>query len=130
MKSLILFVAALFMLLIFLSCKKDTDSVLPVEGNWVGLYGNDNEVPSIFYKLNIKHGGVIEELNASGDVKGSGNWTLKGNNFTAHYQWKAPHNTFFTITARIDPNSNKLVGTWGFDNSATDGGKWEAIKEN
>ena len=130
MKFLKLCAAALFMLLIFLSCKKDADSILPVEGSWVGFYGNDNEVPSTFYKLNINHGGVIEELSASGEVKGSGNWTMKGNSFTAHYQWKAPHNTFFTITGQLDPNSRKLVGTWGFDNSATDGGRWEATRAN
>jgi len=86
--------------------------VLPVEGNWIGLYGNDNEAPSIFYKLNIKHGGTIEELNASGQVKGEGTWELKANSFKAHYQWKAPHSTFFTLSARFDLNSNKLVGTW------------------
>lgn len=116
---------------IFFSCKKnDDDAVLPVEGKWSGSYGNDNDPPSISYMLTIKHGGVIEEVNATGQVKGSGSWNLDGNTFTAHYQWKAPLNTVFTITAIYNPVANKLTGEWGFDNSSADGGKWEANKTN
>jgi hypothetical protein len=124
-------IVALLMPVIFLSCSKDKDdAVLPVEGNWNGLYGNDNDPPSMSYKLNIKHGGVIEEVNGADQVKGSGNWSFNGNTLTAHYQWKAPLNTVFSIIATYDPATNKLTGTWGFDNSATDGGKWEANKTN
>jgi hypothetical protein len=90
----------------------------------------DNNPPSIYYRLNVKHGGAIEELNSGGLSKGSGTWNLNGNTFTAHYQWKAPLNTVFTIAATYDAASKKLVGTWGYDNSATDGGKWEATRTN
>jgi hypothetical protein len=125
-------ILALLLPVIFFSCSKDNnhDVALPVEGSWNGLYGYDNDPPFISYKLNVKHGGVIEELNVSGNVKGSGNWNLSGNTFTGHYQWKAPMNTVFSITATYDPATKKLTGTWGFDDSSTDGGKWEAIKSN
>lgn len=123
-------IVALLMPVIFFSCKKDNDTVKPVEGNWNGLYGFGIDPPSISYKLNIKHDGTIEELNASGNVKGSGTWNFNGNTLTGHYQWKAPLNTVFSIIATYDPATNKLTGTWGYDNSATDGGKWEAGKTN
>lgn len=124
-------IVALLTPLLFISCSKDTDDVvLPVEGSWNGSYGFGIDPPSISYKLNIKHGGVIEELNSSGQVKGSGSWNLNGNTLSGHYQWKAPMNTVFTITAVYDPATKKLTGTWGYDNSANDGGKWETTKTN
>lgn len=131
MKFARLALIALMMPVVFISCSKDNDEIAqPVEGKWNGLYGFDNDAPSISYKLNVKHGGVIEELNSSGQVKGSGSWNFNGNTLSAHYQWKSPLNTVYTITAVFDPATQKLTGTWGYDNSATDGGKWEATKTN
>lgn len=131
MKFAKLALITLFAPLLFASCSKDNDeTVKPVEGNWNGSYGFGIDPPAISYKLNIKHGGVIEELNISGQVKGSGSWSFNGNTLTAHYQWKAPLNTVYSITANYDPATKKLVGTWGYDNSSTDGGKWEATKAN
>ena len=123
-------VIALLMPVIFVSCKKDNDTVLPVEGTWNGLYGFGIDPPSISYKLNIKHDGTIEELSTSGNVKGSGTWSFSGNTLTGHYQWKAPMSTVFSIIATYDPATNKLTGTWGYDNDPTDGGKWESTKTN
>lgn len=124
-------IVALLMPVIFFSCEKDkNDTVLPVEGNWNGLYGFGIDAPTISYKLNIKHDGTIEELNVSGNSKGSGTWSFNGNTLTAHYQWKAPLNTVFSIIATYDPATNKLTGTWGYDNNAADGGKWQSNKTN
>ncbi len=123
-------IVALLMPVIFFSCKKDNDTVQPVEGTWNGLYGYGIDAPSISYRLNIKHDGTIEELNAAGNSKGSGSWNFNGNTLTGHYQWKAPMNTVFSIIATYDPATKKLIGTWGYDNSATDGGKWESTKTN
>ena len=131
MKFLKIAIVALLMPVIFFSCKKDkVDTVQPVEGNWVGLYGFGNDAPSISYKLNIKHDGIIEELNVSGQSKGDGPWSFNGNTLTAHYQWKPPMNTIFSISATYDPSTKKLTGTWGYDNSTTNGGKWESTKSN
>jgi len=131
MKFLKFSIVALLMPVILFSCKKDKDdTVLPVEGKWTGLYGFGIDAPSISYKLNIKHDGTIEELNVAGNSKGGGSWSFTGNTLTAHYQWKAPLNTVFSIIATYDPATQKLTGTWGYDNNATDGGKWESAKTN
>ena len=131
MKFLKFSIVALLMPVIFFSCNKDNDDIVyPVEGNWTGLYGFGIDAPSISYRLTIKHDGTIEELNASGNSKGSGTWNFSGNNLTAHYQWKSPMNTVFSIVATYDPATKKLTGTWGYDNSANDGGKFEVNKTN
>lgn len=129
------FIVALFLSTAIFSCKKDDNdnftspSNTAIEGKWVGKYGYQNEAPSIYYCLNVKPGGIIEELNSSGVSKCiSGTWSLNGNTFTAKYQWKAPLNTTFSVVATFDPSTGKLVGTWGYDNNATNGGKWENSK--
>ena len=123
-------IVVLMMPILLSSCSKEYDVVLPVEGNWSGFYGNDNNPPAINYNLIIKDGGVIGEANPSGQIKGTGTWNLSGNTFTAHYQWNSPLITVFSLTAIYDPATKRLSGTWGFDKSATDGGKWEVARSN
>jgi hypothetical protein len=125
-------IVALLMSVAIFSCKKDSDNVSSnpsIQGDWVGKYGFGNETPDIYYRLNIKAGGVIEELNQAGSSKGSGTWSLNGTTFTAHYQWKAPMNTVYSVAATYNEATGKLSGTWGYDNSATDGGLWEQSKQ-
>lgn len=134
MKFLKLSLLAFVLGTLLLSCSKDNDPVkVPpapgIEGKWIGAYGFDNETPHVFYSFNIKPGGVIEELNQNGNSKGSGNWTLTGTTFTAHYQWKAPLSTIFTVTATYDEATHKLTGTWGYGDSDDDGGLWELTKQ-
>lgn len=130
MKMLKRFIAVALLPLLLMACSKDKHTDTPVTGTWNGLWGNDNATPIYLYRLNIKPGGVIEELNAAGLVKGSGTWQLNGNSFTAHYQWKAPLSTVFTVAATYNPASHSLSGTWGFDNSPTGGGTWHAEKND
>lgn len=136
MKFLKIAAVVLFSTAIFASCKKDNDNVQSpgpssgIEGKWMGNYGHDGEMPSIVYRFNIKNGGIIEELNASDLVKGSGTWSLNGNTFYAHYQWKAPLLTIFTVTGTYNSSSKKLSGTWGYDDDATNGGMWEMTKQS
>ena len=125
----------LFLPAFFVGCKKETTQSVPtptdtIEGVWTGKYGFDNETPSIFFSFNIKPGGVIEELNSSGLSKGSGTWQLNGTTLTAHYQWKPPLSTIYSVSATFDKSKGELTGTWGYDNSATDGGKWTMKKKN
>lgn len=122
---------------LFTACKKDGTDPAPtptstdkIEGVWQGKYGFGNETPGVTYIFNIKPGGVIEELNTAGNSKGSGTWTLNGTTFTAQYQWKAPYNTIFKVSATFTKSTSNLSGTWGYDNSATDGGKWTMTKKN
>lgn len=135
MKFLKFAIVALLMSAAFSSCKKDNDndftppSNKTIEGKWVGKYGYDNDAPSIYYCLNVKSAGIIEELNSSGASKcTSGTWSLNGNQFSAKYQWKAPLNTIFSVVATYDPATGKLSGTWGWGDNTTGGGKWETNK--
>ncbi|MBC7947313.1 MAG: hypothetical protein H7Y42_05500 [Chitinophagaceae bacterium] len=114
-----------------LACNKDSDGTAsqPIAGKWVGTYGFGNESPAIYYAFNIKSNGVIEELSQSGNSKGSGTWNLNGNTFTAHYQWKAPLNTIYTVIATYDVATGKLTGTWGYDDDGDNGGLWEQSKQ-
>jgi len=136
MKFLKFFIVALLLSTAFFSCKKDNndDDFTPpsntaVEGKYVGKYGYSSDAPTIYYCLDIKSGGVIDELSSTGSSKCvSGNWSMNGNVFTAKYQWKAPLNTIFSVKATFDPATKKLVGTWGWNDDPTTGGKWEATK--
>jgi hypothetical protein len=120
----------------FTSCSKNSDDVQPpastsqtVAGKWVGTYGFGNDAPTIYFAFNIKANGTIEELNKSGQSKGSGTWSLNGNAFTAKYTWVAPYNTVFSVAATYNAATKKLTGTWGYDNSSTDGGLWEQTQQ-
>ena len=108
----------LLVIIIFASCKKDNEvksNVISIEGKWTGNKGFDNEVPTNDLLITIKNGGVIEETNSAGAVKGSGSWTLNGIVFTAHYQFKAPLNTVYTFKGNFNKATGKIEGTWGFD---------------
>ena len=136
MKAMTLAIFCLmFLPAVFTACKKETAEAPPtptdsIEGKWSGKYGFENEAPSVEYRFNIKPGGIIEELNSGGLAKGSGTWNLTGTLFTAHYKWKSPLNTVFSVKAAFDKINGKLSGTWGYDDSETDGGKWSMTKEN
>jgi len=108
----------------FASCKKDKEvagNETSIEGKWSGNKGFDNEVPANDLHISIKTGGIIEETNTTGAVKGSGTWTLNGTVFTAHYQFKAPLNTVYTFKGTFNKTTGKINGTWGFDNDDNDG---------
>jgi|KBSSwiS6_1023812.scaffolds.fasta_scaffold01119_4 hypothetical protein len=123
MKNLVVGVLIVFS---FASCKKDKDTSpsIPIEGVYTGKYGLDNDTPDTDQKYNIKAGGIFQEIGVnSGAVVGEGTWQLNGNNFTATYTivW-APFSKY-SVSATFDPATGKLTGTWGYDNSPSDGGK-------
>jgi len=122
---------ALLMPLIF-ACSKNSDSPAPpnaMEGKWVGNYGFDNEAPSHYFSLNIKPGGVIQELNGLGVAKGGGTWTLQGNTIKGNYKmFFAPYNEY-SVSVSLNANG-QMVGTWGYDKDPSDGGKVLMSKSN
>jgi hypothetical protein len=120
----------LFLSTAVLACNKEKhDPPAPViEGKFVGAYGFASDIPSIFYSLNFKPGGVIEELDDAGQVKGTGTFQVNGNILTAKYVWAS--GTDFSIRATYNQSVQELVnGTWGWDNSYTDGGTWSMQKQ-
>jgi len=134
MKFLKFSVLILVTAIVLFSCSKNSHDVthnpaLGIEGDWIGKYGFGNETPSVYFRFSIQANGKIDELNASGASKGGGTWELNGTSFTAHYQWKAPLNTIYTVAATYNEATHKLSGTWGYNSSATNGGLWEQTKQ-
>jgi len=115
------------------SCKKD-NNVKPVafsvEGMYSGKSGFGNDVPSEDQKYNIKAGGIFQEIGTnSGAVIGQGTWQMNGNTLTATYSivW-SPFSTY-SLSATFDPATGKLIGTWGYDNNFSDGGKIDMARQ-
>ena len=120
----------LFLATAVISCKKEkNDPPAPViDGKFVGAYGFASDIPSIYFSLNFKPGGVIEELDDAGQVKGTGNYQVNGNILTAHYIWTS--GTEFSIRATYNQSVSELVnGVWGWNDSFTDGGTWAMQKQ-
>jgi hypothetical protein len=67
-------------------------------------------------------------LDDAGQVKGTGTFQVNGNILTAKYVWAS--GTDFSIRATYNQSVQELVnGTWGWDNSYTDGGTWSMQKQ-
>lgn len=122
-------IITLFLSAAAMSCNKEkNDPPAPaIEGRFVGVYGFDSDVPSIYYSLNFKPGGVIEELDDAGQLKGTGTYQVNGNILTAHYTWAT--GTEFSIRATYNEAQGELMnGTWGWNDSFTNGGTWSMEK--
>lgn len=114
------------------ACKKDKEDInIPasmVEGQYEGKYGTGNNNPSSFYSFNIKANGVLEEVSNTGNVVGTGTWTISGETFKGKYLTTFPAASY-SVKATFDVATDKLTGTWGYGDSETDGGKWFMDKE-
>ena len=112
----------------FVSCSKNNDHNKPAtvsaEGVYSGKYGYGNDIPDQEYKLNFKAGGILQEIGInSGAITGQGTWQINGNTITGTYKMVFAPYSVYSVSGVFDPATNKLTGTWGYDNSATDGGK-------
>lgn len=113
----------------FASCKKDkVEKQTTIEGRWVGTYINEASGNSFFYSFNIKPGGIIEELNSSGQKLGQGTWELENNILSAEYTWTS--GSKYSVLGAFYKDKGKLLGDWGYGSSATNGGTWEMHKQN
>jgi len=113
------------------SCSKDKNDAgkqTTIEGVWIGSYVNDASGNSFYYSFNIKAGGVIEELNSSGQKIGQGTWEIENDILSAHYQW--PGGSKYSVLGAFYKDQGKLLGDWGYGNSATNGGTWQMTKSN
>ena len=117
---------------LFIACSKNSDSpstATAMQGKWIGNYGFDNESPTHYFSLNIKPGGVIQELNGLGVAKGAGTWTVQGNTIKGNYKMLfAPYNEY-SVSVSLDANG-QMIGTWGYDKDPSDGGKVLMSKSN
>ena len=114
----------------FASCSKDkadTAQNTSIEGRWVGTYVNNASGNTFYYSFNIKPGGVIEELNQSGQKLGAGTWELQNDILSAEYIWTS--GSKYSVLAAFNKSQGKLLGDWGYGNSATNGGTWQMTKQ-
>ena len=112
MKFLRIAIVTLLVSTVFVACKKD-DATIPsfkMEGTWDGKIGQNAEVPSGQFKLNIKAGGNIERISSNGSVSATGSWNEEDGSFTAIYFYS--NGTVVDLTGTIDKTKNKLTGTW------------------
>jgi hypothetical protein len=121
---------------VFVACKKDNDEVAPPPpstsgfvGKWVGKYGFDAEDPAYFFSLNIKTGGVIQELNTSGVAKGQGTYTIEGNTLKGTYKMLFSPFNEYSVSGVLNASTGKFEGSWGYDKNGTDGGKMSLSKQ-
>jgi len=133
-KILRLLTVLLFSGITFVSCSKNNDDAKPatvsVEGLYSGKYGFGNDVPDTDYKLNFKAGGVLQEIGINSDaVTGQGTWQKNGNTITGTYTMVFSPYHVYSVSGTFDAATKKITGTWGFDNSATDGGKIDVVKQ-
>lgn len=133
MKVLRILLLLVFGISLFSSCSKSHDPVsVPVSdlsGKYEGKFGTGTNSPSSFFGFNIKQNGTLEEISSSGEVIGTGTWTITGNNFTGSYHYIFPATSFFKVAGTYDASSKKISGTWGYGSSDKDGGKWFMTKQ-
>lgn len=112
----------------FVSCSKNNDDNPPAqvsaEGLYSGKFGYGNDVPDQAYKLNFKAGGILQEIGInSGAITGQGTWQMNGNTITGTYTMAFAPYSVYSVSGTFDEATGKITGTWGYDNSSTDGGK-------
>ncbi|HET9746556.1 MAG TPA: hypothetical protein VFP97_12635 [Chitinophagaceae bacterium] len=118
----------------FAACNKDSDDAAavssPVEGTYSGKYGFGNDAPDQDFKFKVSPGGVFQEISiSSGNTTGQGTWTVNGNTLTATYTMLfSPYNKY-SVSGNYEPATQKMTGTWGYDNNPADGGKIEMNKQ-
>jgi len=133
MKFLKTLMAALVVATTFMSCSKDDDPAPsnPYAGNYKGKYGNDNDVPGWYYYNQLKSNGTVYEEggNELSPNKGNGTWSINGTTFTSKVTYYQGSSLTYSMTGTYDPVLKKITGTWGYDNSNTDGGTFYLVKQ-
>ena len=134
-----LFLVAVLFTAILTSCKKEDCPVTtpvvptyPIEGSWVGKYGNGTGAPTSGYSMLVEAGGkivVADGATLNGSLIANGTYTLTGNVFKGTYTYSGGGGTF-TLQGTFN-NAGKLEsGTWGSGSSPTGGGTWFMDRKN
>ncbi len=120
--------AVLLVSTFFASCTKEKSTVLPVkiEGTWEGKFGYGPDQKEYLYALHIRPGGILERMDSSGNVTGSGVWEMSDKIFSGIYN---TNGSIFSLLAAFDDRQGKLMGNWGYGNNASNGGTWEMVKK-
>jgi hypothetical protein len=113
---------------LFISCSKDKDDNKPVtiEGVWEGTYKYDSGSQTFKWGLNLKAGGVLEGLDANGQVTGTGTWEIENNIVYGTY---FENGAEVTVIAAFYPEQKKLLGDWGYNGNVNEG-TFDMTKKN
>jgi hypothetical protein len=143
LKLLCIVLMAMLISAAFLACSKSKDIVpettkkespvshptSAINGLWAGkYYGATKSIP-VYLGFNIKSSGKLDVLNTAKDVIGSGDWTFNGTVFKAAYTISSSGTTY-SLAADYYNAADKLIGTWGYGSSDTNGGLWDMAKSN
>ena len=142
MKNLKISILFLMIASAFIACKKD-DSINPAPiggsvnvnpdksmmGKWVGKYGFDGENPNVYYCFVFHADSTLTEWNSLNDSIGYGTWGLSGTQFHSMSRFYPPSVSIFKLDATLDTVHMKITGTWGYQPSSVNGGKFYFIKQ-
>ncbi len=133
-KNLFFALVALTSVLLLSSCKKDDcpAPTYPVEGLWVGKYGNGTAAPSSGYSMVVEPGGtltVADGASITASTKASGTWTITGNIFKATYTYSGGSTTY-SIQSNWTNDGKMATGTWGPGSTPTGNGTWFMDRKN
>lgn len=110
---------------IFVACKKDKDTpAYVVEGTYEGKLGSGVAIPTGFFGLQLKAGGILNRITSTGEVTGTGTWTLSSNKLTGDYV--GSNGIIVSIEATLDQSQGRFSGHW--ENSVNNEGSWYAAK--
>jgi len=107
------------------ACKKDKQNSFIVEGSWEGKIGNGVVTPTGQLALNLLPQGQLERINSSGNIAGTGTWTLSGDTFNASYTLNS--GTVVILSGTLDKGQSRISGNWSNDGDET--GTWFVTKE-
>lgn len=127
MKTFRYLTIAIFFCTVLVACKKDNEVTqsYKFEAGWSGKLGENKSTPDGLFVFVIKPGNIIERINSSGQISGSGPWAISGNTFTASYT--AGNGIRVDLKADLSVSENKISGTWV--NTADRKGTFYAVKK-
>src|SRR5918993_3972152 len=132
MKSLKFTIVSFVFALTVAACSKSSKDDTPpaptsLDGIWIGKYVTDADKSTAFYSFDIKPNGVLNRLDESGAIVGTGIWSIDNNIFQGTY--KNASNAKFSVLGSYNKGVAKILGNWGYNNSVTNGGTWEMARK-
>jgi hypothetical protein len=110
----------------FASCskKKDAAPPSPMEGTWVGKWGHNNAVPSVYFSFVIKSNGtlIVKEDDVNNPNLGTGKWSLNESTFKVIYSYNDNPETKFIVVAKLNDAKTEISGSWGDGEENPDNG--------
>jgi hypothetical protein len=127
----------------FIACKKENDEIIssPVTtagfaipandnviiGTWVGEYSTNPKLPPAFLSFKLRNGNVLDLLDQSRQVIGTGRWTLDGSAFKATYVVSATQLSY-SVRGRLSTSPEVLNGDWYSNQPYEQNGIWHMYK--